>query len=68
VASTSRPIALADQQLEIVKAAARHIRPDDRCAFLNAIADALSGREIGDGEVARPVRTALASATRWTRI
>ena len=47
MASTSRPIALADQQLEIVKAAARHIAPEGRCKFLQSVADALSGGECG---------------------
>jgi hypothetical protein len=35
---------------------------------LQSIADALSGGECGDGDVARAVRLALAHATRWTRI
>jgi hypothetical protein len=35
---------------------------------LQSIADALSGGECGDRDVARAVRLALAHATRWTRI
>ena len=60
MASTSRPIALADQQLEIVKSAARHISPEGRGEFLQSIADALSGGQCGD--VSRAVRLALAGA------
>ena len=49
MASTSRPIALDDQQLEIVKAAAQHISPDGRGEFLQSIADALAGGECACG-------------------
>ena len=61
------PIGLTDQQLELVKAAARHISPAARCQFLQAIANELRGCEIGDGAVGRAVKLALASADRWTR-
>jgi hypothetical protein len=45
------PIALTDQQLDAVMAAAKPLQPADRGPFLEAVAAALQGREIGDGTV-----------------
>jgi len=61
-----RPLALTDQQLDIVKSAAAHVAPGDRGAFLRAIAAALAGREIGDGSVHSAVLMALGDVRRWT--
>jgi hypothetical protein len=46
-----RPIALTDSQLAAVTAAAQPLAPADRSAFLEAVAAALRGREVGDGAV-----------------
>jgi hypothetical protein len=45
------PLALSDEQLGAIVAAAQPIAPVDRAAFLEAIAAALRGRVIGDGSV-----------------
>jgi hypothetical protein len=42
------PIALSDEQLTAVLAAAAPLRPDDRSVFLEAVAMALQGREVED--------------------
>jgi hypothetical protein len=47
------PIALTDSQLDVITAAAQPLAPQDRGAFLQAVAEALQRREVGDGLVAR---------------
>jgi len=58
------PIALTDQQLEHVTAAARHIPPFQRSRFLRRIAVLLRGRNFDDGDVHRACRTAAAEMQR----
>ena len=50
------PIALTDAQLAAVMRACEPLAPRDRGAFLEAVADALHGREIGDGTIGRAIR------------
>jgi hypothetical protein len=50
-----RPLALSDNQLDTVMRAAAVLTPTDRDPFLHAVAEALAGREIGDGIVGRVV-------------
>ena len=52
------PIALTDEQLAAVMRACGPLRPDARGAFLEAVAAALQGREIGDGSVGRAIAVA----------
>jgi hypothetical protein len=54
----SDPIALTDEQLDIVRRAAEPLHPQDRRAFLLVVAELLNGHEIGDGVVARAARDA----------
>jgi hypothetical protein len=49
----STPIALTDEQMTAVLRAAGPLPPDLRAPFLEAVAQALAGRELGDGIVAR---------------
>jgi hypothetical protein len=49
------PIALSDEQLAAIMRACAPLRPDDRAGFLEAVAAALQGREIGDGSVGRAI-------------
>jgi hypothetical protein len=49
----SPPIALADEELGAIMRACEPLRPDARAGFLEAVAAALQGREIGDGSAAR---------------
>lgn len=54
----SGPLALTDQQYAAVVAACEPLLPPDRSAFLVALAQLLgSEREIGDGTVARAIRS-----------
>jgi predicted NBD/HSP70 family sugar kinase len=48
-----RPLALSDQQLDIIRRAAEPLPPRDRPAFLQRVAALLNGKELGDGAVAR---------------
>jgi hypothetical protein len=59
------PIALTDSQLDAVVRASQPLAPADRGRFLEAVAEALRGREIGDGAV----YLAIAEAQRqfWIR-
>jgi len=43
------PIALTDEQLDIVRRAAEPLQPHDRGVFLQTVAELLNGHEIGDG-------------------
>jgi hypothetical protein len=52
------PISLSDYPLDIVTRAAAPLPPPDRGRFLLRVAELLRGVEIGDGTVARAVRTA----------
>jgi hypothetical protein len=45
------PIALSDAQLDAVMRACAPLQPHARAGFLEAVAAALQGREIGDGTV-----------------
>jgi hypothetical protein len=45
------PIRLTDEQLDAIMRAARPLAPADRGAFLQAVAEGLRGREVGDGAV-----------------
>ena len=47
------PIRLTDEQLSAVLAAARPLAPADRDSFLQAVAEALRDRPVGDGTVYR---------------
>ena len=49
---------LSDEQLDQVFRAARPLHVRDRDAFLQAVAEGLRGKTIGDGEVFRAVRDA----------
>ena len=53
-----RPLRLTDDQLDIIRRAAVPVHPHDRAAYLEAVAELLAGREIGDGSVARAAREA----------
>jgi hypothetical protein len=55
------PITLSDRQSTAVTSAAAALPPADRDQFLEAVARQLAGREVGDGAVARAVRTAFAA-------
>jgi hypothetical protein len=73
----STPIALTDSQLEAVMAAAQPLAPADRGRFLQAVAEALRGQEVGDGAVylaiaeaqrkyfAPPVLERAAGTSKW---
>jgi hypothetical protein len=50
------PIALSDLQLDAIMRACEPLQPDARAGFLEAVAAALQGREIGDGSVGRAIR------------
>jgi hypothetical protein len=52
------PIALSDAQLDAVMRVCAPLRPDARGGFLEAVAAALQGREIGDGSVGRAIAAA----------
>ncbi len=45
------PIALTDAQLDAIIRACAPLRPDARAGFLEAVAAAMQGREVGDGSV-----------------
>jgi hypothetical protein len=51
--STPKPLALSDSQLDAILRAAGPLPPDLRAPFLEDVARALAGRELGDGIVAR---------------
>jgi hypothetical protein len=53
---SSRPLALSDAQLDQIFRSAQPLRPSARSAFLEDIAQALNGHELGDGFVARTCR------------
>jgi hypothetical protein len=57
-APMSRPIALSDEQLDIIRRAAEPLNPHDRGAYLQTVAKLLNGHDIGDGIVARCAREA----------
>jgi hypothetical protein len=53
----SMPLALSDEQMSAVLAAAEPLAPSDRSQFLQALADALRNEPmIGDGVLARTIR------------
>ena len=49
----SKPVRLTDDELSAVMAAARPLPPAARDGFLQAVAAALQGQELGPGLVAR---------------
>jgi hypothetical protein len=53
-----KPLALSDEQLLTVQRAAEPLHPHDRGAYLERVAEMLSGHEIGDGLVGRVAREA----------
>jgi hypothetical protein len=50
------PIALTDLQLDAIMRACAPLQPADRGGFLEAVAAALQGREVGDGAVYLAIR------------
>jgi hypothetical protein len=52
------PIRLTDAQLDAVLAAARPLAVGDRDQFLQDVARALQGQDLGDGAVYRAIREA----------
>ncbi|OLB72067.1 MAG: hypothetical protein AUI16_21535 [Alphaproteobacteria bacterium 13_2_20CM_2_64_7] len=52
------PLHLTDEQLAALMRACEPLRPDARAGFLEAVAAALKGREIGDGSVGRAIAAA----------
>jgi hypothetical protein len=52
------PVHLSDDQIDQIFRASRPIHVRDRDAFMQAVADGLRGKVIGDGEVFRAVREA----------
>jgi hypothetical protein len=52
------PLALTDAQLDAVFRACAPLQPHARAGFLEAVAAALQGREIGDGSVGRAIAAA----------
>jgi hypothetical protein len=55
--ATAQPLALTDDQMTAIMAAAEPLPPGNRSLFLADVARALAGRdEIGDGTVGRIVR------------
>ena len=71
------PIALTDSQLDVIVRASQPLAPVDRGKFLEAVAEALRGRVIGDGAVylaiaeaqrkyfAPPVLERAADTSKW---
>jgi hypothetical protein len=55
-----RAIPISEPQFLKVENASQWLCPADRDAFRNAVADALRGRELGDGMVNRAITTAFA--------
>jgi DNA-directed RNA polymerase specialized sigma24 family protein len=62
------PLALTDDQLQIIRRAAAPLHPHDRSAFLERVARALSDIEAGDGVVARAARDAQQHFMRGWRV
>jgi hypothetical protein len=54
---SSRPLALSDAQLDQILRSAQPLRPSARSAFLEDVAQALNGHELGDGFVQRTCAT-----------
>jgi hypothetical protein len=54
----SGPIHFTDTQLDAIMRAATPLAPVDRGAFLEAVASALRGRQVGDGAVYLAITTA----------
>jgi hypothetical protein len=62
--ATRRPLALSDDQLDVVRRGAQSLHPRDRSQYLQTVASLLTDCEVGDGSVAR----AVAAAQRQHRI
>ena len=77
IPSPMPPIALTDSQLDAIVRASQPLAPVDRGKFLEAVAEALRGRVIGDGAVylaiaeaqrkyfAPPVLERAADTSKW---
>jgi hypothetical protein len=52
------PLALTDDQLDIIRNFAEPLRPDQRDAYLQRVAALLGDRELGDGIVSRMAQLA----------
>jgi hypothetical protein len=50
------PIALSDQQMDLVYSACRPLAPEARDEFLRALANALDGGPVGDGNLWRAIQ------------
>jgi hypothetical protein len=50
------PPAFTDEQIDAIMSAAEPLAPADRTPFLEAVASALQGQEIGDGKLYRVLR------------
>jgi hypothetical protein len=50
------PLRLTDEQLTAIMRGAAPLAPNRRDAYLREIADALAGRELGDGTLFRIIR------------
>jgi hypothetical protein len=57
-------LSLSDAQLEIVRAFAEPLDPEQRDAYLHRVAALLRGQELGDGSVSRAARMAQAELRR----
>ena len=55
---SDRPLGLTDDQLDAIMRAARPLAPDARGPFLEMVAAALHGRDIGDGALYLIIRDA----------
>jgi hypothetical protein len=56
--SKPQPLAISDDQMTIVLRGAEPLHPHDHGPYLEAVAELLRGREVGDGLVSRAVREA----------
>jgi hypothetical protein len=73
----SSPIRLSDSQLDAIVRASQPFAPTDRGRFVQAVAEALRGREVGDGAgylaiaeaqrkyFAPPVLEKVAGSSKW---
>jgi hypothetical protein len=50
------PLRLTDEQLSAIMRAAQSLPVHTRDSFLQAVAECLQGKELGDGEVGRAIR------------
>jgi hypothetical protein len=62
-ATESAPLAFTDAQLDQIMRCAQPLHPRVRIAFIEAVARALRGQELGDGVVFRVCREVLRNST-----